>query len=60
MTRTLTTEVGALIEIVLIVFAGTLVGSIGGIFVADKLSSYRIEQLEKKAAKLNELVKRMP
>lgn len=28
--------------------AGTLVGSLGGILVSNKLTTYRIEQLEKK------------
>ena len=49
MIKTLTTEVRVLAEITvsLIAFAGTLVGSLGGILAANKLSSYRIEQLEK-------------
>ena len=60
MIKTLTTEVRALAEITvsLIAFAGTLVGSLGGILAANKLSSYR-EQLEKKVAKHNNLVERM-
>ena len=44
------------ITVSLIAFAGTLVGSLGGILAANKLSSYRIEQLEKKVAKHNNLV----
>ena len=61
MIKTLTTEVRALAEITvsLIAFAGTLVGSLGGILAANKLSSYRIDQLEKKVAKHNNLVERM-
>ena len=47
------------ITVSLIAFAGTLVGSLGGILAANKLSSYRIEQLEKKVAKHNNLVERM-
>ena len=43
----------------LLSLAGTLVGSVGGILTANKLSSYRIEQLEKKMDKHNELVERV-
>lgn len=54
-------EVKILTEITvsLIAFAGTLVGSLGGILAANKLSAYRIEQLEEKVAKHNCLVERM-
>lgn len=37
---------------------GTLVGTFGGILVANKLSNYRIEQLEKKVAEHNKVVER--
>lgn len=37
---------------------GTLGGTFGGILVANKLSNYRIEQLEKKVEKHNEVVER--
>lgn len=47
------------IAISLIAFAGTLVGTLGGILAANKLSLYRIEQLEKKVAKHNNLIERM-
>lgn len=43
----------------LFAFAGTLIGTLGGILTANKLSSYRIEQLEKKVEKHNNLVERM-
>ena len=43
----------------LIAFAGTLVGTFGGIMTANKLSNYRSEQLEKKVEKHNNLVERM-
>ena len=43
----------------LIAFAGTLVGTFGGILTANKLSNFRIEQLEKKVEKHNNLVERM-
>lgn len=47
------------IVLALIAFAGTLVGTFGGILTANRLSSYRIEQLEKKVEKHNNLVERM-
>ncbi|MBP3442975.1 MAG: hypothetical protein J6L62_09260 [Clostridia bacterium] len=43
----------------LIAFAGTLVGSLGGILAANRLTAYRIDQLEKKVSKHNNLVERM-
>lgn len=43
----------------LIAFSGTLVGTLGGILTANKLSNYRIEQLEKKVGKHNNLIERM-
>ena len=39
--------------------AGTLIGSLAGIMTANKLTVYRIEQLEKKVEKHNNLVERM-
>ena len=39
---------------------GTLCGSFGGIIVSSKLTSYRIEQLERKVDKLNNFAQRMP
>ena len=47
------------ILIALISFAGTLAGSLAGIFTASRLSNYRIEQLEKKVDKHNNLVERV-
>lgn len=38
---------------------GTLVGSIAGILTANKLTNYRIEQLEKKVDKHNSVVERV-
>ena len=35
---------------------GTLVGSLAGVITANKLTSYRIEQLEKKVEKHNNIV----
>lgn len=37
---------------------GTLGGSLGGILVANKLTNYRLEQLEKKVEKHNSVVER--
>lgn len=37
---------------------GTLGGSLGGILVANKLTNYRVEQLEKKVEKHNGIVER--
>jgi chaperonin cofactor prefoldin len=39
---------------------GTLCGSFGGIIVSSKLTSYRIEQLERKVDKLNSSTEKMP
>ncbi len=38
---------------------GTLGGTFGGIMAANKLTNYRIEQLEKKVAEHNNLVTRL-
>ena len=37
---------------------GTLAGTFGGILVSNKLTTYRIEQLEKKVEKHNNLITR--
>lgn len=39
--------------------AGTLAGSISGILMANRLSNYRIKQLEAKVSKHNNLIERM-
>lgn len=39
--------------------AGTMIGSIAGILTANKLTNYRIEQLEKKVEKHNNVVERV-
>lgn len=49
-------------EVIIVAFlslAGTLIGSFGGIVTANKLTTYRIEQLEKKVSEHNNLVSRM-
>lgn len=38
--------------------AGTLAGSLGGILAANRMTVYRIEQLEKKVDKHNGIVER--
>lgn len=38
---------------------GTFIGTIGGILTSNKLTLYRIEQLEKKVEKHNGVVERM-
>ena len=38
---------------------GTLCGTVGGILAANKLVTYRLEQLEKKVDKHNNVIERM-
>lgn len=47
------------IIIALISFAGTLVGTLGGILTSNRLTIYRIEQLEAKVEKHNKVVERV-
>ena len=47
------------IIVALLAFLGTCVGTLGGILAANKLTVYRISQLEKKVEKHNNLVERM-
>ena len=47
------------IIIALISLCGTLFGTFGGIIATSKLTNYRIEQLEKKVDKHNNLIERM-
>ena len=46
------------IWIAVIAFGGTLIGTFGGIVASSRLTSYRIEQLEKKVDKHNQIVER--
>ena len=39
-------------------FAGTLLGSLFGVLAAQKLTQYRLEQLEEKVNKHNNLIER--
>lgn len=44
--------------VALLSLAGTMAGSLGGILTANRLTNYRIEQLEQKVAAHNNLVAR--
>jgi hypothetical protein len=43
----------------LLSLGGTLIGTLGGILAANRLTNWRIEQLEKKVDKHNNLIERM-
>lgn len=47
------------IIVAILSLVGTLVGSFGGIITANKLTNYRIEQLEKKVEKHNSVIERV-
>lgn len=47
------------IIVALISLIGTIIGSLGGILASSKMTTYRIEQLEKKVEKHNNVVERM-
>ena len=47
------------IMVSIISLAGTLMGTFGGIMTANRLTGYRIEQLEKKVEKHNNLVEKV-
>ncbi len=46
--------------VALISFAGTLVGTAGGIIASGKLTQYRLEQLEKKVDAQSKAYSRLP
>lgn len=46
--------------VALLALIGTLGGSFGGILTANKLTNYRIQQLEEKVDKHNKFAERMP
>ena len=46
------------IVVALLGFAGTLVGSLLGVLTAQKLTQYRLQQLEEKVGKHNNLLER--
>ena len=45
--------------VAIISLVGTLAGSFGGIITANKLTNYRIQQLEKKVEKHNKVIERV-
>ena len=47
------------VVVALITLLGSAIGTIGGIFATNKITAYRIEQLEKKVDKHNQVVERM-
>lgn len=47
------------VVVALLSLCGTLFGSIAGIMTANKLTTYRIEQLEKKVDKHNSVIERV-
>lgn len=47
------------IWVALLAFLGTILGSLFGCVAASKLTNYRIQQLEKKVDKHNNVVERM-
>jgi predicted CDP-diglyceride synthetase/phosphatidate cytidylyltransferase len=47
------------IVVALISGAGTLIGSLGGIFMSARLTAYRLKKLEEKVDKHNGLIERM-
>ena len=48
------------IIVAIISFAGTLLGTFGGILTSAKLTNYRIKELERKVEKHNSIVTRLP
>jgi hypothetical protein len=48
------------VVVALLSLAGTMAGSFGGIITANKLSNYRIQELEKKVEKHNNFAGRLP
>jgi len=43
----------------ILAFAGTIVGSLGGILASARLTNFRLQQLEKKVEQHNKLVERV-
>ena len=46
--------------VALLSFLGTLIGSLGGILTASKLTNYRLAQLEKKVDRHHSITERIP
>lgn len=47
------------IVVALLALCGTLIGSIAGIMTANKLTTYRISELEKKVERHNQIIERV-
>ena len=47
------------IVVAILSLIGTLVGSLGGIVASSKMTTYRIEQLEKRVEKHNNVIERV-
>ena len=47
------------IIVAILSLVGTLIGSLSGILAANKLTNYRIEQLEKRVEKHNNVIERV-
>lgn len=47
------------IAVAVLSFIGTLIGTFAGILAANKLVNYRLEQLEKKVDKHNQVIERV-
>lgn len=47
------------IIVAVLALVGTLIGSLAGILTANKLTNFRIESLEKKVEKHNEVIERV-
>ncbi len=47
------------IIVAILSFSGTVIGSLFGVLTANKLTNYRIEQLEKKVEKHNNVIERV-
>jgi hypothetical protein len=45
--------------VAIIAFAGTAVGSVGGVLASSRLTNFRLQKLEEKVDKHNHLVERM-
>jgi hypothetical protein len=45
--------------VALLSLAGTMAGSLGGILTANRLTNYRIQQLEEKVEKHNKVIERV-
>lgn len=50
---------GETVIVAILSLLGTLVGSFGGIITSNKLVNYRLQQLEKKVEKHNQVIERV-